>query len=179
MKLSSKLMAAVFAVTALFFVTGAKAQLTPAGTLQMGIGFDAGIPTGNLTISSDLVLGGTIALQYGITNNVAVTLTSGANHFLSKTDPNTGRPYDSFGIIPIKAGVKVYFAHNGYFGLEGGIGIEETDSGVGNTKYIVAPAVGYATKHWDVSIRYENDLGQMDNYGYVALRIAYGFTLVK
>ncbi len=44
------------------------------------------------------VLGGTARLQYGITNNFAVTLTSGADHFLVKIC-GTDIKYDSFGII--------------------------------------------------------------------------------
>lgn len=177
MKTLTKLIAAVFVAAALFFTTHVQAQTTPANALRMGIGFDAGIPTGFLRISSNLVLGGTIRLQYGITNNFAVTLTSGADHFLSKTNPATGTKFDSFGVIPIKVGVKEFFIPNVYVLLETGIAIEETDSGVGNTKFALVPALGYADKHWDVGVRYEHYSGQMDPYGFVALRIAYGFAL--
>ncbi|MFI5161986.1 MAG: hypothetical protein ACHQHN_11950 [Sphingobacteriales bacterium] len=58
MKTSSKLIAALFMVAALFFTTTAKAQTTPANTLRMSIGVDAGLPTCNLTIGSNFVLGG-------------------------------------------------------------------------------------------------------------------------
>ncbi len=178
MKTPSKLIATVLVATAIFFFkTTVKAQTTAAHAFSFSIGPDVGLPTGNLTIGSNFVLGGTPRLQYGISNNFAITLTSGADHFFSKTIPGTNMKYNSFGIIPIKAGAKVFFTPNLYFGAEAGVGIEETDSGAGNTKFILSPAVGYAVKHLDIGVRYENFAGQSDNYGFVALRLAYCFAL--
>jgi hypothetical protein len=183
MKILLKLTVVAFTAAVLFFTTNVKAQTTPAHALLFGIGVDAGLPTGNLTIGSNFVLGGTARLQYGISNNFAVTLTSGADHFFSKINPATGKVFDSFGIIPIKAGVKEFFVPSIYFGVEAGIGLEETDSGEGNTKFLVSPAIGWANNRWDIGFRYDNysgndkHSGQSDPYGFVALRIGYGFKL--
>jgi hypothetical protein len=176
MKNLSKLIAVAFTITALFFTQQAKAQITPKGGWMFSIGADAGIPTGNLRISSNLVLGGTARFIYGVTDNFAVTLTSGADHFLSKELPGGGK-FNSFGVIPIKAGGRYFFVPSIYVSAEAGVAIEETDSGVGNTKFVLSPAVGWANKHWDVSARYDNLSGQQDLYGFVALRVAYGFAL--
>ncbi|HZY37022.1 MAG TPA: hypothetical protein VFE53_10255 [Mucilaginibacter sp.] len=175
MKKVSLLIAAAFTLAAIFFTTELKAQTVPAGSLRMGIGFDAGDPTGNLTISSELVLGGTISLQYGVTNRFAVVLTSGADHFLSKYIPGTTMRYDSFGIIPIKAGFKAFYTPHLYVDGEIGVGIEEDDSGTGPKKFLVSPALGWAERHWDFSVRYDSYYSAGDNYGFVAVRIAYGF----
>jgi hypothetical protein len=177
MKKFSKLLATALTITGLFFTNNLKAQTTPANALWFSIGADAGDPTGNLRIGSVFVLGGTARLQYGITNNFAVTLTSGADHFFSKDMPGTDIKYDSFGIIPIKAGIKEFFVPNIYFGAEAGVGFEETDDGKGNKKFLLSPALGWANKHWDVGVRYDNYSGQNDPYGFVALRIGYGFAL--
>ena len=178
MKNPSKLIIAVILVSsALFYTNTAKAQTTPANAFRFSVGLETGIPTYNLRISSDLSLGGTARIQYGVTDNFALTLTSGAFHFLSKDIPGTNKKYDSFGVIPIKTGVKEFFVPNFYAGVEAGIGIEETDSGAGNTKVIFSPALGYANKHWDVAFHYESFTGQNDPYGLIALRIAYGFKL--
>src|SRR5580698_1789663 len=117
MKRLSKLTAAAFIVTALFLTTNLKAQTTPAHTVGFSIGPDAGIPTGNLTIGSTFVLGGTPQLRYGVSDNFAITLTSGADHFFSKINPATGTRFDSFGVIPIKAGIKEFFVPHIYFAL--------------------------------------------------------------
>jgi len=175
MKRVSRSIAALLTITALFLTVHLKAQTVPANTLRMGIGFDAGDPTSNLTISSNLVLGGTISLQYGITDRFAVVLTSGADHFLSKDIPGTTKKYDSFGIIPIKAGFKAFYTPHLYFDGEIGEGVEETDAGTGQKKFLLSPALGWAERHWDVSFRYDSYYTPGDNYGFVAVRIAYGF----
>ena len=123
------------------------------------------------------MLGGTARIQYGLTNSLAITLTSGADHFFSKVNPATGNKFNSFGIIPVKAGLKEFFIPSFYVAAEAGVAVEETDSGAGNTKFLLSPAVGWANNHWDVGIRYDHYSGQQDPYGFVAIRIAYGFKL--
>jgi hypothetical protein len=177
MKTLLKPIAAVVTIAALFITTNLKAQTTPANALRFSVGVDAGIPTGNLTIGSNFVLGGTITGQYGISNNFAITLTSGADHFFSKINPATGTRFDSFGVIPIKAGIKEFFVPGIYFAAQAGVGIEETDAGTGNTKLLLSPSVGWANSNWDIGFRYDNYSGQSDPYGFVALRVAYGFGL--
>jgi hypothetical protein len=177
MKKVKKLIIAVLTATILLFTVNVKAQTVPAHGVRMGIGLDAGEPTGNLTIGSTFVLGGTISLQYGITDRFAVALTSGADHFFSKYKPGTHVRYDSFGIIPIKAGFKAFYTPNLYVDAEAGVGIEETDSGTGLKKFLFSPALGWANSHWDVSFRYDTYYTPGDNYGFVAVRIAYGFAL--
>jgi hypothetical protein len=177
MKKAFRLPALAIAIMALFFTTDLKAQTNPANVWMISIGADAGLPTGNLTIGSNFVLGGTARLQYGISNSLAATLTSGADHFFSKEIPGTNVRYNSFGVIPIKAGLKQFFTPSFYLGLEAGVAFEQVDSGHANTKFLVSPAVGWGSKHWDVGIRYDNYSGQNDPYGFVAIRIAYGFAL--
>jgi hypothetical protein len=79
-------------------------------------------------------------------------------------------------IIPVKAGLKAFISSNVYIGAEVGAGFE-VDNGGGNTKLIASPTIGYASKKWDVGLRYESFSGQGNNYGLLGLRIAYGFGL--
>ncbi len=175
MKKQLKLITTAFTAAALLLTINLKAQTIPANTLRLAIGADAGYPTGNLRISSDFVLGGTIRLHYGVSNSFAITFTSGADHFFSKVIPGTNFKFDSFGVIPIKAGFKEFFIPNLYIAAEAGVGFEQVDSGHGNAKALLSPSLGWANKRWDVGVRYDNYIGQNDNYGFVALRIAYGF----
>src|ERR1700761_1580326 len=126
----------------------ARAQTIEPGNVQASIGLEVNDPTGTARIGSHFSLGGTVRLQYGISNNFAVTLTSGAYHFFATTIPGTNQHYDSYGVIPIQAGIKAFFLPHIYFGAEAGMGIEATDSGFGPDRLILAPALGYATKHW-------------------------------
>lgn len=179
MKKLSNLAAAASLAVALFIGTNVKAQTTPANQWRLGIGVEGGLPTGNEHDFSNFELGGTARLQYGFTNNFAATLTSGYYNFFGKTIPGSNEKYSSLGMVPVKLGIKAFFAPNIYFGAEAGAGFET--SGYKDTKLILSPALGYANKSWDVGVRYENFSGigsnNGPNFGTVALRVAYGFSL--
>jgi hypothetical protein len=177
MKNLSKLIAGAAIASALFFTTNVKAQSasTPPDPWRLGIGVEAGIPTGNAHDISNFEAGGTVRLQYDVGSNFAYTLTSGFYNFFGKQIPNTDADYSSLGIVPLKAGIKAFFAPNLYFGAEAGAGFE-TNAG-GSTKLILSPALGFANKTWDVGARYENFSGQGNSYGLVGLRVAYAFKL--
>jgi len=175
MKNSTKLVAAAIAAVAMLFGTQVKAQTTPSNQWRLGIGITPAIPTGNANNFSKFALGGDLRLQYGAAENLGITLTSGYTRFFGKEIGNTGVKYDGWGMVPVKAGIKAFFAQNVYFGAEAGAGFE-TGTG-GDTKLILSPALGWANKSWDVGVRYENYSGQSNNYGIVGLRLAYGFGL--
>jgi len=190
MKTMTKMIASAFTAVALFIGTNVKAQTTPANAIRFGIGLETGIPTGNAHDISKFELGGTARLQYGVSNDLALTLTSGYYNFFGKTytssfSNNTstttvtvkGR---SLGVIPVKAGIKAFVGDGFYLAGEVGAGFEVHEPVAGsekNTKLILAPGIGYATKSWDIGVRYENFSGQSNNYGLVGLRLAYGFGL--
>lgn len=174
MKNSTKLIASAIAAVAILFGTNVKAQTTPS-PWRFGIGLEAGAPTGNAHDVSNVEIGGTARLQYGADKGLAWTLTSGYYNMFGKEIGNTGLKTSSFGIVPLKAGLKAYFTNNVYFGAEAGAGFE-TNSG-GNTKLILSPGLGWSSPKWDVGVRYENFSGQGYDYGLVGARIAYGFGL--
>jgi len=180
MKKMLKLISVTSAVAALFFAINAKAQTTPMNAWRLGIGVEGGIPTGSITNFSNFELGGTVRLQYGISNDLALTLTSGFYDFFAKSSSATlnGITYtakpQNLGLIPGKVGIKAFVGEGFYVAGEVG-GALETDYNKFK-KIILSPGIGYATKSWDVGLRYEDFL-RHDNYGTVALRLAYGFGL--
>lgn len=177
MKNLKKLAAAALTGVALFIGSNVQAQTTPSSAFRFGIGLEAGVPTGNASNFSNFSLGGTARLQYGLTNDLALTLTSGYYNMFGKTvsTPLGNVKAGDLGIVPLKAGIKAFFSPSLYFGAEVGAGFE-TNTG-GSTKFIASPGIGWANKSWDVSARYENFAGQGNNYGLAALRVAYGFEL--
>jgi hypothetical protein len=176
MKKSTRLVAAALVAGALFIGNNVKAQTTPANPWRFGIGLEAGAPTGNAHTISNFELGGTARLQYDASSNFDWTLTSGYYNMFGKDVPgSTTLKYSSLGIVPLKLGIKAFFAPQVYFGAEAGAGFE-TVSG-GNTKLLLSPGLGWANKTWDINARYENFSGQGNSYGLVGLRIAYGFGL--
>ena len=188
MKNSNKLIAFAIAGVAILFANSVKAQTVPVNAFRLGFGVEGGVPTGNAHSISNIELGGTGRLQYGASSNLAITLTSGYYNFFGKSDPYAvNTKYASLGMVPVKAGIKAFVNSGFYFSAEAGAGFEtrafgvehgvSTEGAEKDTKLILSPGLGYATKSIDVGVRYENYSGQSNNYGLVALRVAYGFGL--
>ncbi len=164
------------------FSSNVKAQTNQSDNVLFNVGVEAGFPVGNMKSSSDFMLGGTASLQYKVNQSLALTLTSGYYNFFAKAGTlnysaygvSSTLAYESpnTGIIPVKAGVKVFFADNIYFGAEGGVGFD-VSGGSGNFA-IVSPALGYGDKSWDVSVRYE-DFFNHTSGGFLGLRVARNF----
>jgi len=182
MKNSTKWIASAFAAVAILFassqVNAQTKSSNPGDIWRLGIGVEGGIPTGNLNSFSNFALGGTARLQYDTPSNLSFMLTSGYYNVFGKeyTVGTTTYKPDAQGIVPLKAGIKVFAGDNIYFSGELGAGFETNYAK--NTKFIASPGVGYANAGGlDIGVRYENFSGQGDNYGLVALRLAYGFKL--
>lgn len=145
------------------FAFAANAQTNP---WRLGIGLNAGMGTKD---PNPFVLGGDLRLQKGLGNSVSGILTTGYTRFFKKE----GVP--SLGIIPLKAGLKVFPAKNFYFNVEAGAGFG-TNDGAG-TSFVWSPALGLAFgSGWDISVKYE-DFTKDEYTKQVALRLAYGFKL--
>src|ERR1700760_3665432 len=111
MKTTTKLMAIGIAALTLIFANNVKAQTAKAGEWSASIGINPGIPTGNATDISKIVIGGTARLEYNAKSNVAFMVTAGYYDFIGKTsalDPSLKFP--SLGMVPVKVGAKYYVA---------------------------------------------------------------------
>lgn len=169
------------AIVALIISFDSSAQTTPKGGLMLSLGAQAGLPTGNAVGGTTFILGGDLKLHYGLTEKLALTFTTGGYHFFPVND---GR--ESFGIGPLKGGVKYFVVENIYIAGELGAGVEVTPAGFegGHTKFLWSPGAGYATDRWDFGIRYEDYSGKDGSgknfgYGQFALRVGYGLRLNK
>ena len=144
------------------FIYQANAQ-KKAGDFRLGFGFNGGI---SLTDTFDFSLGLDGRLQYDISLKTSLAATTGYTHLFDNE-------VKGLGFVPAKIGFKSFFGDQFYVLGEVGaaIGIK---SGMG-TSFLWAPGIGVATKHIDVSLRYENynkfDAGQ------VSIRFAYGYKL--
>ena len=180
MKKLSNLLATAAIAGAIFFGTSAKAQTTPATSpnpnpWRLGFGIEGGIPTGDARPGSGFELGGSARLQYDLTSNFALTLTSGYTNYFIKNDYRLPGEPSGLGIVPVKLGVKWFFVPGIYVAGEAGAGFETNYAK--DNKLILSPALGWANEHWDVGVNYTNYSGQSDNFGSVGLRVAYGFGL--
>src|SRR3954467_12747382 len=133
-------MVMIFAAT----VMSAKAQ---NGGPRLGIGVNIG---STLKDPTRAVLGADLRLQQPFGNSVSGILTTGYYHFFKANGYN-----DGFGIIPLKAGLKIFPTRNVYFAGEVGAGFG-TKKGAG-TSFVYSPSLGLAFGGgFDVSLKYEN-----------------------
>lgn len=134
-----------------------------AGDFRLGFGLNGGI---SLNDSFNFSLGLDGRLQYDISLKTSLAATTGYTHLFDNE-------VKGLGFVPAKIGFKSFFGDQFYVLGEVGAAIG-TKSGMG-TSFLWAPGIGVATKHIDVSLRYENynkfDAGQ------VSIRFAYGYKL--
>ncbi|GAA4333373.1 hypothetical protein GCM10023149_40100 [Mucilaginibacter gynuensis] len=178
MKTMTKIVATALTAVAIFIgTTNVQAQTNDKSAWRLGFGLEGGLPTGKIKDYTSFQLGGTARLQYGLADNLALTLTSGYYNYFGKDVTQSGVTFknDDIGIIPVKLGIKSFFTDNLYFGAEAGAGFATNEGN--NTKLILAPTLGWADKSWDVGVKYENFSGNNNNWGTVGLRLAYGFSL--
>jgi hypothetical protein len=164
-----------------FFTITAKAQTTQTHSdnpWHFGVGVESGITLSG--IASKTEIGATGRLQYDVSKNFALTLTSGYYEFLG-TNVRA-----AMGLVPVKLGLKAYAGSGFYFSGEAGAGFEtqnfnvlkNADNGIPKrTKLLWSGGFGYAVKSWDFSLRYESFFGNNKSY-YVNDHINTNFSLV-
>ena len=133
------------------------------GDLRLGFGFNGGIA---LSDSFDFSLGLDARLQYDISLKTSLAATTGYTHLFDSE-------IKGLGFVPAKIGFKSFFGDQLYVLGEVGAAIG-TKSGMG-TSFLWAPGIGVATKHIDISLRYEN-YNKFDAR-YISTRFAYGYKL--
>lgn len=180
MKTGLKLIVAASMVAALFLTNKAQAQDKTEATpspWSFSIGPEFGLPTGVAKLGANFTIGATGRFQYDVSKMFALTFTAGGYHFLPKTNPATGDRYQSYGELPVKAGVKIFPVSNFYIGAEAGVAFEKLESGWGPHRLDLSPALGYACGHWDLAVHYDYLHRSEDHFGEVGLRLAYAFGL--
>jgi hypothetical protein len=175
---------AALVIAVFLFSANAKAQALKKGQWRLGIGVEGMAPLGDLEKVTKFGLGITPRLQYGLSDNVAFTFTTGFYDIIGKTYvaqivTPTSISFvtvngENLGIVPVKAGLKGFLSSNFYLGGEVGAGFET--NGTGNIKLDLSPALGFASNDWDVSARYER-LSGSGTYAFLGLRVAYSFGL--
>ena len=170
----------VLFATALFFASLGNAQETATNydqKFRLGFGLSGGAATSD---PYDFALGADARLQYDLTKRCSLTLTTGFTNLFVSGDDN------DLGFIPAKGGFKAFVWNDQFYVMgEAGAAFAVTND-YDKTSLILSPAIGYANRYFDVSLRYEHysDFPKVNNsgtvsegVGQVAVRFAYGFVL--
>ncbi len=124
---------------------------------KVSVGVEAGIPVGNASNLYNFVIGGSLKYEQPIAASTSLTLTAGYSSFLGKnvTYPVIGTvKTPAAGFIPVKAGIKYFFAPAFYGEAQVGAAFG-TKSGSG-TAFAYSPGIGYKFSDLvDLGVRYE------------------------
>jgi hypothetical protein len=160
------------------------AQSTGGGN-RFSIGLEGGVPVGDAADIFNAVIGGSIKFEAPIATSTSFTLSAGYTSFLGKTIdvPGFSGKYESYGAIPIKAGIK-YHVNEGFY-VEGQLGAAIGTKSNSKVAFAYAPGIGYDFGGGvDIGVRYEgwstkrNDLfnnSYNTTLGQVAARLAFSF----
>jgi hypothetical protein len=147
---------------------------------SVGIGFEAGLPTGNANQGYHFTAGGTIRLSYHVGPGF-VTLTSGVAAWLPKS--GEGDATKASIVIPVKAGYK-YIFHKPFF-VMGELGYssfkvyyKDVNGDLANSTsggFTFAPSVGVNFNVLEIALKYESTSLSGGSASNVALRLGVNF----
>lgn len=141
---------------------------------RIGISAQPGVATKD---PYGFVIGGDVKLQKDFKGPLSWTLAAGYTHFDVKSDFENIAGVNSYGVIPVKTGLKAYVSPHFYVSGEVGAGFGTTSGA--ETSFVWSPSIGYSFNNGiDLGVKYE-DYTKYSNTKQVALRIAYGFNLSK
>lgn len=151
-------------------ITATTHAQTKTQPFRLGVGLNVGAAT---TDGFNVTLGGDLKLQKDFTDVISGSLATGYTNFFA----NKNKSYtESYGFVPLKAGIKFFPTKGVYLGAEAGAAFG-TKEGAG-TSFLYAPAVGITfNTNYDFSARYEALNQNSGTIGHVALRLAYAFSL--
>jgi len=141
------------------------------GAFKVGVGLDLGIPVSNLDGSS-FAIGADVLAEYGFTSQFALTGDIGYTRILAKSGGS------DFGIVPLRAGLRVYAAPDFYFGAKIGAGFV-SGSGSSFTSTAYSFGAGYKfSSALDLGASYDG-YSKNGSIGLINFRLGYTFSNSK
>lgn len=167
-----KTITTIFAVAALIVAT----NYTSNAQLRVSVGPELCMPMGDFADGFGIGFGGTVGVEYGVSDNLGIGARAGYLTFGGK-DMMDGF---SFNMIPLQAFAKYYFteSQSGLYGMlnlgfhNGKVNVEGAE---GSTDLSYAPEVGYHLANIDLGLRYQMVATEGSTTSYLGIRIAYVF----
>jgi hypothetical protein len=120
---------------------------------NFSIGLEAGLPIGSTSDFYSFVIGGSLKYEAPIATGTNFTVSAGYSSFQGKTVAPFGK-IAAVGFIPVKAGIKHFFA-DAFYG-EAQLGAAFSTQSGGGTAFAYSPGIGYKFSDvLDLGVRYE------------------------
>jgi hypothetical protein len=153
------------------------------GNNQIGIAFDADVPTGDFGTFYKTGFGGTLKGLYGIGTAGQITLTTGYNRFTAKG--STSNAKETLGIIPVLLG----YRHNisglfiepqiGYGRYSDKVNVSGNSGSDNKGAFTWAVGAGYQISGFEFGVRFQSGKVKdpTSSFSFVGLHIGYNFSL--
>jgi len=160
-----------FLLATVLFVGVAVSSFAQSKDGKFSVGVEAGLPVGSTSNAYNFVIGGSLKYDLPIATSTNFTISAGYSSFQGKTI--AGFKFPAAGFIPVKAGIKYFFAPEFYGEAQLGAAFG-TKSGSG-TAFAYSPGIGYKFSDVvDLGVRYE---GWSNNgtVSQIAARLGFSF----
>lgn len=155
----------------MLFVGIAVSGFAQKGGSNFSIGLEAGLPVGNTSNFYNVAIGGSLKYEAPIATGTNFTLTAGYTSFQGKTIGAVKIP--AAGLIPVKAGIKHFFA-DAFYG-EAQVGAAFSTQSGGGTAFAYSPGIGYKFSDViDLGVRYEG-WSKNGTTSQIAARLGFSF----
>ena len=142
----------ILLATMLFVGVAVSGFAQKKGGSNFSVGVEAGIPVGTTSNAYSFVIGGSLKYEAPIATGTNFTLTAGYSSFQGKTIGTYKVP--AAGFVPVKAGIKYFFA-DAFYG-EAQLGAAFSTQSGGGTAFAYSPGIGYKFSDViDLGVRYE------------------------
>ena len=139
--------------------------------VNLTIGGELGLATGNLNGAYSIGIGATAQVEYKLDDKVHITANSGLIQYVGKKIKGTALKNQSNAVIPVLAGAKYFFAHNFFGNLQ--LGVTVFTGKVGGNKFTYVPGLGFMiNEKVDLLFKYT---GYTQLGGAFGVRIGYAF----
>ncbi len=173
-------------ITAIIILCGTLSSNAQKGRIQLGIGVEAGIPTGDIGKLVKPGVGGSAKLLYGISDAGNLTLTTGYYSFAAKEDIPDYK--ETLSCIPVLFGYRHSFnafyiepqiGFGSYNWKAKGSDVTPLNSSLNATEFTYAVGVGYVYKDVDLGVRFQTGALNGGNFSFAGLRIGYNISFAK
>ena len=158
--------------------SSAYAQKDPAmNGPKLGIGVEFGLPVGDFGDVYNLGVGGSLVYQHPLATNLNFTGSAG---YINFSNEDNALVKVNAAAIPVKAGIRYFFAENFYGGAELGAAFYTGDNS--GTAFAYSPGIGVefpvADKAAiDLGVRYEGWSKNSHTNSFIGIRAAFNFGL--
>jgi len=171
-------------LVAIMLVSATGFAQSPNAVNKLSVGADFAVPTGDLSLISSIVYGGSVQGEFSVAKSLNLTASAGYLTFdyknsLKNLFDQAGLKMEKMGAIPVKAGAKYYFGKIFYGSAELGASFSTGETSATAFAYASSLGINLPLAHknaLDLGVRYETWSNEGTS-SFIGIRAAFAFGL--